>query len=132
MLVKEDGSQGRQLKFLDNDQNMEFKHKVHNMIQYKMYVEASHKQGNDKLDTQIIDFFRDSNVNKLELRDKNLNEEVKQAFLFESLTSHSRLTQLVLVNCGLTNDSLEYMLGMLMKGGRNQIWHLDFSQNELT
>lgn len=48
------------------------------------------------------------------------------------MTAHPRLTQLALVNCGLSDDSLELMLGRLMHCGRNSIWHIDLSQNELT
>ncbi len=39
MILKEDGGSGRALQFLDNEQNDEFKHKIQNMIQYKIYVE---------------------------------------------------------------------------------------------
>ncbi|CDW71712.1 UNKNOWN [Stylonychia lemnae] len=125
------GQNGRQLRFLDNEQNLEFKHKVSNMIQYKMYVETVNKRDQERLDIQILDFFKDSNTLKLEFHDKQLNDEFKIIYLLESLQAHSRLTQLILVNCGLTDEYLDLLLNKICQR-RNTIWHMDFSQNELT
>ena len=60
MLVKEEG-QGRQMRFLDNEQNEEFKHKLHNSLQYKQYLEALQRKG-DRLDPSFVAFFRDSDA----------------------------------------------------------------------
>jgi hypothetical protein len=41
MIQKLEGKEGRQMKFLDNDKNLSFKHKVANLIFYKIYMEQS-------------------------------------------------------------------------------------------
>lgn len=91
MITKEKDSQGRELKFLDNDQNMEFKHKISNTIYFKMYLEASHKKS-QKMDPLVIDYFMDSNLIKLQVKDKFLNEEHKISNMFEALNFHSKLS----------------------------------------
>lgn len=83
------------------------------MIQYKMYLETVNKRSSEKLDIQLLDFFKDSNQMKLEMHDKYLNEEFKLLCLNESVLAHTRLTQLVLINCGLSDDSLDLMLNRI-------------------
>lgn len=125
MITKEKDTQGRELKFLDNEQNMEFKHKISITIYFKIYLETSHKKS-QKVDPLIIDFFNDSNMVKLQIKDKFLNEEHKITNMFEAINFHSKLTQIVLSNCGLSDDSLDlllYRLGLQ----KNQVWHLDLS-----
>lgn len=91
MIVKEDSTQGRQLKFLDNDQNLDFKCKMQNMINYKMFMEACFRKG-QKLDPFIIAYFQDSNLTRLSFQDKYLNEEHKILHIFDSMVAHQRLT----------------------------------------
>ena len=53
MIEKDEGSQGRQLNFTDNEQNQEFKNKIQNKISYKQYLEACQRKA-QKLDPQIV------------------------------------------------------------------------------
>eukprot|EP00347_Sterkiella_histriomuscorum_P012808 403367150 len=131
MISKDEQGQGRLLRFQDNEQNHDFKNKLTNMIQYKIYLEIVNRKNNEKLDMQLIDFFKESGNHKLEMHDKYLNEEYKLLCLNEALLAHSKLTQLILVNCGLSDDSLDLMLNKL-SSRKNNIWHIDLSQNELT
>ncbi|CDW90123.1 UNKNOWN [Stylonychia lemnae] len=130
-IMKEDGaSQSRTLKFLDNEQNSEFKCKISNSIYYKMYLESSQRK-NQKLDINIVFFFNNQNMNILEFKDKNLNEEHKILHIFEAMSAHHRLMSLSLINCGLSDDSLDLLLFKL-RSYPNQIYHLDLSQNDFT
>ena len=70
-------------------------------------------------------------MQKVEFRDKYLNEEHKILHTFDAMNAHTHLTQLILTNCGLSDDSLDMMLFKLVQYP-NQIWHLDVSQNDLT
>ncbi len=49
MISKVEGKDGRQIKFLDNDKHIAFKHKVANLTFYKIYMEESQVKG-QKLD----------------------------------------------------------------------------------
>eukprot|EP00347_Sterkiella_histriomuscorum_P002760 403366908 len=130
--VKKDigASQGRSLIFNDNEQNQDFKAKIANMIFYKIYLESCQNK-NQKLDTQIVQYFCDPNSVKLTFKDKYLNEEHKIMHLFEAMFYHQRLTHLNLVNCGISDDSLDLLLYKL-RGYQNHIESLDLSQNDLT
>jgi hypothetical protein len=106
------------------------------MIAYKQYLEACQKRG-QRLDPMFIDFFCDMNVAELEFNNKYLDEEHKVRTVLGDASlgqHHSRLTRVCLVNCGLTDDSIESILqGLISAGpGGHQITHLDLTQNELT
>ncbi len=65
------------------------------------------------MDTQIVDFFCDAQRQTLEFRDKYLNEEYKvKTVLGEAALAqyHPKLQKLVLVNCGLSDDSIETII----------------------
>lgn len=79
------------------------------MIHYKMYLESCQKKS-QKLDPSLVEFFCNSNVLKLEIKDKALNEEHKILHLFESMNAHARLTQITLTYCDLSDDSLDLLL----------------------
>jgi hypothetical protein len=44
MIPKDDGKEGREMKFIDNEQNHEFKLKIANLIHYKIYIEACQRK----------------------------------------------------------------------------------------
>lgn len=100
------------------------------MIYFKLYLESCQNK-NQKMDTQIVHFFCDPYLVSCTFKDKYLNEEHKIRWLFDSMTVHWRLTELRLVNCGLSDDSLDLLLSKL-KSYKNHLTSLDLSQNDLT
>ena len=117
----ETSSQSRALKFKDEDGvNREFKNKIANMIAYKQYLDQCQKKG-QRLDPQIVDFLCDSFRTHLEMVDRFLNEDHIVRFVFGEAAlaqNHPNITRLTLVNCGLSDDSLETILHGLMNAGQ--------------
>ena len=111
--MKEDkASSSRALKFLDSEQNQDFKCKLQNAIHFKLYLEASQRK-NQRLDAKMAAYFMDPQLALVSFDDSFLNEEHKVVQLFEALSVHPRLRNLSLANCGLSDDSLELLLRVL-------------------
>lgn len=125
------------MKFKDGEGiNREFKHKIANMISYKIYLDACQKKG-QRLDPHLIDFMTDTFRSAVEFKDKYLNEEHKVRTILGEVClaqNHPSLQRVVLSNCGLSDDSIECILQGLIHAGSNgaQLTYLDLSQNDFT
>ena len=86
----EDGKESRQMKFLDNEQNLEFKLKIANTIYNKMYIEGCQRK-RQPLDAHLVAYFNNPHLTYIDFKGQNLNEEHKILNLFDAVSFHPKL-----------------------------------------
>lgn len=62
----------------------------------------------------MVEYLIDPYSLSMEFKDKNLNEEHKISNLFDAIMVHPKLQKLELINCGLSDDSLDVLLYKLV------------------